>query len=172
MTGLSIVSTSHAHAHPHMTTHIRIRMDIGSSSERTEHSRGGHPCSLRPRRRETSADAPQFLKALFTHRISRSCPRPPTFSPFSPAPPPPPRLPAPRQTHTQSRPRGRSIQLHKRTQHSVWAPSQSLGAHPQRMRIAREYSVSVLLTDAPLRRRRRAPVDTAVGRRRLLVGRR
>ena len=25
MTGLSIVSTSHAHAHPHMTTHIRIR---------------------------------------------------------------------------------------------------------------------------------------------------
>jgi len=46
MTGLSIVSTSHAHAHPHMTTHIRIRMDIGSSSESTEHSRGGHPCSL------------------------------------------------------------------------------------------------------------------------------
>ena len=109
MTGLSIVSTSHAHAHPHMTTHIRIRMDIGSSSERTEHSRGGHPCSLRPRRRETSADAPQFLKALFTHRISRSCPRPPTFSPFSPVPPPPPRLPAQRQTHTLSCPRGHSI---------------------------------------------------------------
>ena len=52
MTGLSIVSTSHAHAHPHMTTHIRIRMDIGSLSERTEHSRGGHPCTLRPRRAE------------------------------------------------------------------------------------------------------------------------
>jgi len=29
------------HAHPHMTTHIRMRMDTGSSSERTEHSRGG-----------------------------------------------------------------------------------------------------------------------------------
>ena len=146
---------------------IRIRMDIGSSSERTEHSRGGHPCSLRPRRRERSADAPPFLKALCTHRISRSCPRPPTFSPFSPAPPPPPRLPAPRQTHTHSRPRGRSIQLHMRMQHSEWAPSQSRGVHPQRMRVAREYSVSVLLTDAPLRRRR-PPVDTAVGRRHVL----
>jgi len=33
---------------------------------------------------------------------------------------------------------------------------------------SREYSVSVLLSDAPLRRRR-APVDTAVGRRRVLV---
>jgi len=59
----AVASTSHAHAHSHMTTHIRIRMDIGSSSERTEHSRGGHSCSLRPRRRETSADAPPFLKA-------------------------------------------------------------------------------------------------------------
>ena len=169
MTGLSIVSTSHAHSHPHMTTHIRICMDIGSSSDRTEHSRGGHPCSLRPRRRETSADAPPFLKALFTHRISRSCPRPPTFRPFSPAPPPPPRLPAPRQTQSHSRPRGRSIQLHMRMQHSEWAPSQSRGVHPQRMRVAREYSVSVLLTDAPLRRRQ-SPVDSAVGRRRVLVG--
>jgi hypothetical protein len=136
MTGLNIVSTSHAHAHPHMTTHIRICMDIGSSSDRTEHSRGGHPCSLRPRRRETSADAPPFLKALCTHCISRSRPRPPTFSPFSPAPPPPQRLPAQRQTHTQSRPRGRSIQHHTRTQYSMCAPSQWRGAHPQRMRVA------------------------------------
>jgi hypothetical protein len=30
-----------AHSHPHMTTHIRICMDIGSSSDRTEHSSGG-----------------------------------------------------------------------------------------------------------------------------------
>ena len=70
MPGLSIVSTSHAHAHPHMTTHIRIRIDIGSSSERTEHCRGGHPCSLRPRRRETSADAPPFLKASVSVLLS------------------------------------------------------------------------------------------------------
>ena len=40
-----------------------MRMDTGSSSERTEHSRGGASCSLRPRRRETSTDAPPFLKA-------------------------------------------------------------------------------------------------------------
>jgi hypothetical protein len=38
-------SRAHAHAHPHMTTHIRMRMDTGSSSERTEHSRGEYPCS-------------------------------------------------------------------------------------------------------------------------------
>ena len=136
MTGLSIVSTSHAHAHPHMTTHIRIRMDIGSSSERTEHSRGGHPCSLRPLRRETSGDAPPFLKALGTHRVSRTGPRPPTFSPFSPAPPLPSRLPAPCHMHTQSRPRGRSIQHHTRTQHSVWASPQSRRARLHRMRAA------------------------------------
>jgi len=38
---------------------------------------GVHPSSLRPPLPETSGDAPPFLKALFTHRISRSCPRPP-----------------------------------------------------------------------------------------------
>jgi hypothetical protein len=40
-----------------------MRMDTDSSSQRTEHSRGGASCSLRPRRRETSAHAPPFLKA-------------------------------------------------------------------------------------------------------------
>ncbi len=85
----------HVSVYPHTPTRIRTRTHIGSSSERTEHSRRGHPCSLRPRRRETSADALPFPKVLSTHRISRSGPRPPTFSPFSPAPPPPPRLPAP-----------------------------------------------------------------------------
>ena len=120
----------------HMTTHIRIRMDTGSSSERTEHSRGGHPCSLRPRLRETSGDAPPFLKALGTHRISQSSPRPSTPSPFSPAPPLPSRLPAPCHMHTQSRPRGRSIQHHTRTQHSVWASPQSRRARLHRMRAA------------------------------------
>ena len=39
-----------------------MRMDTGSSSERTEHSRGGHPCNLRPRRRETCADASLFFR--------------------------------------------------------------------------------------------------------------
>jgi hypothetical protein len=95
-------SRAHAHAHPHMTTHIRIRMDTGSSSERTEHSRGGHPCSLRPQRCETSGDAPPFLKALGTHRISRSGPHPPTFTHSLP----PRRRPCdcrPRARHTPSR---------------------------------------------------------------------
>jgi len=70
-----------------------------------------------------------------------------------PAPPLPPLSPAQRHTHTQQRPNGRAIKHHTRTQHSVCAPSQSGGAHPQRMRVTWEYSVSVLLSDAPLRRR-------------------
>ncbi len=116
---ISLFFKSYARAHvsvyPHTPTRIRTRTHIGSSSERTEHSRRGHPCSMCPRLRETSADALPFLKVLSTHRISRSGPRLPTFSPFSPAPPPPPQLPAPHQNHTQKRSRGRSIQNGRRT---------------------------------------------------------
>jgi hypothetical protein len=77
-----------------------------------------------------------FLKALGTHCISRSGPRPPTLSSFSPAPPLPPRPPAPCHTHTQSRPSGRSIQHHTRTQHPAWASPQPRGARLHRVRVA------------------------------------
>ena len=56
-----------------------------------------------------------FLKALGTHCISRSGPRPPTRSAYSLASPLSPWLPAPCHTHTQSRPSGRLIQHHTRT---------------------------------------------------------
>ena len=83
---ISLFFKSYARAHvsvyPHTPTRIRTRTHIGSSSERTEHSRRGHPCSLRPRRRETSADALPFPKVLSTHRISRSGPRPPNLQPI------------------------------------------------------------------------------------------
>ncbi len=71
-----------------------------------------------------------------THSISRSFPLPPTRSACSPVSPLSPWLPAPRHTHTQSRPRGRVIQHHTLMQHSVWASPQSRGARLHRMRVA------------------------------------
>ena len=67
-----------------MTMRICMRMDTGSSDGQSVQSilGGVHPCSLRPPPRETSADATPFLKALFTHRISRSCPPPPNLQPI------------------------------------------------------------------------------------------
>ena len=51
-----------------------------------------------------------FLTTLGTHCISRSGPRSPTRIAYSPASPLSPRLPAPRHTHTQSRPSDCPIQ--------------------------------------------------------------
>ena len=145
MPGLSIVSTSHAHAHPHMTTRIRTwspRMDTGvrawtpAARQSVQSILGGVSLqSVSTTARNVWRCAP-FLKALGTHCISRSGPRPPTLSSFSPAPPLPPRPPAPCHTHTQSRPSGRSIQHHTRTQHPVWASPQPRGARLHRVRVA------------------------------------
>ena len=74
-----------------------------------------------------------FLTALGTRCISRSFPLPPTRSACSPVSPLSPWLPAPRHTHTQSRPRGRAIQHHTLMHHSVWASPQSRGVRLQRI---------------------------------------
>ena len=61
---------------------------------------GGCPCRLCPRRCENVWGCAPFLKALGTHCISRSGPRPPTRIAYSPASPLSPWLPNPRHTHT------------------------------------------------------------------------
>ena len=57
---ISLFFKSYARAHvpvyPHTPMRIRTRTHTGSSSKRTEHSRGGYPYSLCPRPGETSGD--------------------------------------------------------------------------------------------------------------------
>jgi hypothetical protein len=55
---------AHVPAYPNTLMRIRTRTHTGSSSNRTEHSRGGiHPCSLCPRPGESSRDAHHSLQS-------------------------------------------------------------------------------------------------------------
>ena len=62
-------SRAHVHAYPHMTMRLRMRIDTGSSSERIEHSREGDPCSLCPRRCETSGDPHKTMPESPSHTL-------------------------------------------------------------------------------------------------------
>ena len=110
---ISLFFKSYARAHvpvyPHTPTRIRTRTHTGSSSKRTEHSRGVSLQSVSTTWRNVWRCTP-FLTTLGTHCISRSGPSSPTRSAYSPASPLSPWLPAPRHTHTQSRPSDRPLQ--------------------------------------------------------------
>jgi hypothetical protein len=85
---------------------------------------GGCPCRLCPRRCENVWGCAPFLKALGTHCISRSGPRPPTRIAYSPASPLSPWLPNPRHTHTHGPRQQGCVQC---TWHSDWNLSRGRG---------------------------------------------
>ena len=127
---------THDRAHTHARTRPR---KVTYSSKQTEHSRqsilgGDCPCRLCPVRNVVRCAS--FLTVLGTQCISRSFSLPPQCMLASLAAVSVWRLPAPRHTHTQSRPSGCAIKRHTRTQHAVWASPQSRSARLHRMRVA------------------------------------
>jgi hypothetical protein len=131
-------SPTHAHTYPHTLTRPRAYAHARTLAARqSEQSMIGGVSlqSVSTTWRNVWRCTP-FLTTLGTHCISRSGPRSPTRSAYSPASPLSPWLSAPRHTHTQSRPSGRAIKHHTRTQHSVLASPQSRSARLHRMRVA------------------------------------
>ncbi len=104
---------AHVPVYPHTPTRIRTRTHTGSSSKRTEHSRGVSLQSVSTTWRNVWRCTP-FLTILGTHCISRSGPRSPTRSAYSPASPLSPWLPAPRPSRVQATARSNTRTLRRR----------------------------------------------------------
>ncbi len=90
---LQVQSYARAHVpvYPHTPTRIRSRTHTGNSSKHIDHSRGVSLQSVSTTWRNVWRCTP-FLTTLGTHCISRSGPRSPTRSAYSPASPLSPRL--------------------------------------------------------------------------------
>ena len=104
---VSFSSPTHAHTYPHTRTSPRAyaRARTVAARQSVQSSLGGVSLqSVSTTWRNVWRCTP-FLTTLGTHCISRSGPRSPTRSAYSPASPLSPWLPAPRHTHTQSRQR-------------------------------------------------------------------
>jgi hypothetical protein len=105
-------SPTHAHTYPHTLTRPRAYAHARTLAARqSEQSMIGGVSlqSVSTTWRNVWRCTP-FLTTLGTHCISRSGPRSPTRSAYSPASPMSPWLLAPRHTHTQSRPSDRPLQ--------------------------------------------------------------